>query len=89
MKTYPRCGRSLDESAFGKDKRAKDGLRCWCKDCCKIADRLRREDPVIKMRNARAVCKWREAHPEQVKELNDVRSRKKYMDPKTKRWWPD
>ena len=89
MKTCPRCGRSLDESAFGKDKRAKDGLRCWCKACYKIARRLRLEDPAVKMRNATTVRKWREAHPERVKEIKDTVMRKKYLDPKTKRWWPD
>ena len=89
MKTCARCGRSLDESAFGKDERTKDGLRYWCKRCDTTYASLRRKDPAVKAVEAKRVRNWREAHPERVKEIKDTVMRKKYLDPKTKRWWPD
>ena len=33
MKTCSKCGRSLDEARFFKNRRSKDGLRSSCKDC--------------------------------------------------------
>ena len=89
MKTCSRCGKTKDDGDFYRASRLKDGLHSWCKACDKIARRLRREDPAVKMRNATAVRKWREAHTELVKEIKDTAMRKKYLDPKTKRWWPD
>lgn len=33
MKECKKCHESKDESCFGKDKRKKDGLNIWCRDC--------------------------------------------------------
>lgn len=33
MKTCPACGVEKDASQFGKNKRRKDGLACYCRDC--------------------------------------------------------
>lgn len=33
MKKCNRCGRTLDNSEFGKNKAAKDGLQSWCREC--------------------------------------------------------
>lgn len=89
MKTCSRCGKTKDDGDFYKDRHLKDGLYSWCKACYKIARRLRREDPAVKAVEAKRVRNWREAHPERVKEIKDTVMRKKYLDPKTKRWWPD
>lgn len=35
MKRCSKCGRELPLSEFYKNKGKKDGLMCWCKDCCK------------------------------------------------------
>ena len=33
MKLCTKCKKLKDESDFSKDRRRKDGLRCWCKKC--------------------------------------------------------
>ncbi len=33
MKRCTKCKKLKDESEFSKDRRLKDGLRCWCKKC--------------------------------------------------------
>lgn len=33
MKRCGRCHQQLDESMFSKNKRTKDGLRCYCRKC--------------------------------------------------------
>lgn len=33
QKTCPRCGNTLPVSSFHRDKKKRDGLRSWCKDC--------------------------------------------------------
>ena len=86
MKMCSRCGKTKDDGDFYKDQHLKDGLYSWCKACYKIARRLRLEDPAVKMRNATAVRKWREAHPERVKEIKRAKAKAGYLNPKTKRW---
>lgn len=34
-KTCTRCGESLPRSAFSQDKRRRDGLSCYCRQCQK------------------------------------------------------
>ena len=89
MKTCSRCGNTKDDNEFYKNARLKDGLHSWCKACCKAARRLRWEDPAVKVRNAVAVRKWREGHPEKVKEIKHAKAKAGYLNPKMKQWWPD
>lgn len=35
QKHCPKCNRVLPKAMFGKSDRYKDGLYCWCKDCCR------------------------------------------------------
>ncbi len=39
MKVCTQCGVEKELSEFYKDKTRKDGLRRWCKDCCKVYNR--------------------------------------------------
>lgn len=41
MKECKKCKQSLELSAFSKDKRQKDGLFYYCKECCKKKDKQR------------------------------------------------
>lgn len=34
MKICPKCSRRLGPECFHKDANRKDGLACWCRDCC-------------------------------------------------------
>lgn len=36
MKRCPMCNSEKDEEAFGKDRRRKNGLAVYCRDCMKI-----------------------------------------------------
>lgn len=44
LKTCTKCGVEKDISCFSKKISAKDGLRSWCKSCCKISGKRYRED---------------------------------------------
>ena len=44
MKKCNRCGRTLDESEFGKNKSHKDGLQTWCRECTNEYMRERRNN---------------------------------------------
>ncbi len=41
MKQCTKCKKWKDESKFGKDRKSKDGLRYWCKDCVRADMRER------------------------------------------------
>lgn len=42
MKVCPKCGKEKENSKFHKNKNAKNGLQCYCKECVKIYMRERR-----------------------------------------------
>lgn len=42
MKTCTKCKKEKEFTEFYKDKRKKDGLRCWCKNC-QLEDNSKRE----------------------------------------------
>ena len=35
MKTCPKCKTDKESLSFHKSRSRKDGLKCWCKDCCR------------------------------------------------------
>lgn len=46
MKRCTKCGEWKDESEFGKKPRNKNGLNCWCKNCCnEQTKKYHAEDP--------------------------------------------
>ncbi len=80
-KVCPKCGRELPLECFGKHKRKKDGLQCWCKECFKQyyadnAERLKqysiayhtehRDEHIEKMNQ------WRADNPEYMKQWYDT-----------------
>lgn len=59
-----RCGRCKEEKSvndFYKNKQTKDGLKCWCKNCCK-KDNQKREHCYNERRR-----QYRETHKDEVK----------------------
>lgn len=51
MKKCNRCGRTLDESEFGKNKSHKDGLQSWCRECTNEYMRERWNTPPLQCEN--------------------------------------
>ncbi len=46
IKTCSKCKKTKPVENFHKHKIEKDGLKCWCKECCnKISQKWRRENP--------------------------------------------
>lgn len=43
MKRCPQCGESKERSAFGVDRKRKDGLKCYCKACRRSEAGVRRK----------------------------------------------
>ncbi|MCP4258685.1 MAG: hypothetical protein GY774_14470 [Planctomycetes bacterium] len=41
MKQCSKCKKRKDENEFGKNRKSKDGLRCWCRDCVAVYARGR------------------------------------------------
>ena len=39
MKYCPKCKMEKELSDFRKNRSRKDGLKCWCRDCCQEDDR--------------------------------------------------
>lgn len=67
MKTCIKCGVEREETAFGKDKQRKDGLRAWCKPCSKeylAAYRLKNKAKLIEQTRA-----YRLANAAKLREL--------------------
>jgi 5-methylcytosine-specific restriction endonuclease McrA len=62
MKTCSKCQQTLDASAFGRDKRATDGLKYWCKGCVRAGIKAWQAANPEKMRAYRA--QWAANNPE-------------------------
>lgn len=62
-KICSKCGRELPLIEFSKNKKAKDGLCCWCKECQKQHYQAHKEE--IKQYNT--------AHAEELKQYNTKR----------------
>lgn len=43
MKRCPKCGRTLDESMFGKNSSQKSGLQVYCKECQRVCAKAQNE----------------------------------------------
>lgn len=65
MKTCSKCKRELDMSCFHKDKKAKDGLRCICKDCqLQVVKEWKKANPDRCRENLK---RWQKANPDYMK----------------------
>jgi len=55
MKLCSKCKKQKDESEFGKHRKSKDGLGCWCKECVRANAReryeIKKRDSVKKYNN--------------------------------------
>ena len=69
-KTCPRCEETKSISEFHKNKKAKDGLNGYCKECHKRSNKKYRRTNLEKVRerNKESSKKYRKANPEKVKE---------------------
>ena len=85
MKTCRKCLESLPETEFYLAKKAKDGLRTYCKSCCRA---LRRADHHNnKERNNAYSLQYMKDHPEKKKKYQDKYepSRPRYLSRLAKR----
>jgi len=62
-KRCPKCERTLPRSEFSRGAAMKDGLQCYCKECCKEANaawlrKKRGEDPVWHADNLKRMRKF-------------------------------
>jgi len=73
-KICPKCGKEKPKSEFYKEKRRKDGLKCWCKEC-HLADSRKREKEYNETRK-----NYRETHKEEYR----ANKRKYYVENKEK-----
>ena len=50
MKQYSKCKKRKDESEFGKNRKSKDGLGCWCIECMRAnrRERYKKKRGVVK-----------------------------------------
>ncbi|KKL75825.1 hypothetical protein LCGC14_2051050 [marine sediment metagenome] len=83
MKQCTKCKGKKEPSEFYKDKRCKDGLKCWCKECL---HKYRQSEPGKEVRqkyrqsgagresSRRSNQKRRLLHPEKAKANDAVRS---------------
>lgn len=65
-KACPKCGETKTGTDFHKDKRRKDGLASWCKECAKANSKRWRDDNVAEIERKRR-AKYAAA-PEAVRE---------------------
>lgn len=78
-KKCPKCGRELALECFGKDKRSKDGLQSYCKECKKQHNKQYRAEHVEYFKQ------WYAEHAEAKKQYskqwrdNNAEARKQYM----------
>ncbi len=58
MKLCRKCKKQKDESDFGKNRKRKDGLKYWCKDCERayIRERYKKEGKGLKKYNRYEEC---------------------------------
>lgn len=75
-KICTKCKLELPVTAFHKDKRAKDGLSFWCKECTK---KYMKEHYKNNSEKILASCaKWRENNPEKLAEYYKKNSKRMY-----------
>ena len=68
-KICSKCKKKKDLSEFSKDSYQKNGLRCWCRECCKKRREKYYSVPENKAKLVQQVLKSREHHKEQYREL--------------------
>lgn len=66
LKLCPRCNIEQQRTEFTKDKNRPDGLKVYCKTCCKIERTENRDYHRSKSKE------WRENNPERFKEKRDA-----------------
>jgi hypothetical protein len=69
-KTCTRCKVTKTLDQFCRDRRRKDGLNLWCRECKTATAREYRRTEAGRANNARAVKKYAQANPEKIKEIN-------------------
>lgn len=72
VKRCPKCGRELPLGSFYKKASTKDGLSCWCKDCCKEANKATAEKAKEARRNKPEVAKEKAPAKEKAVWTKDV-----------------
>lgn len=60
------CGKQLDVSLFNVNRRTRDGLHAWCKQCCRRAEKIRYS--IVKEEKLRQVREWQDKNVEKVRE---------------------
>lgn len=66
MKRCSKCGRELSEDAFNKNKSAKDGLTCWCKEC--VREQSKKHYEINKCKYAEQHSQYREKNKDKIAE---------------------
>jgi hypothetical protein len=66
MKQCGLCKKEFGLELFSINKRAKDGLHAWCKNCCRKAERERYK--IVREQKIKEVREWQEKNLQKVKE---------------------
>lgn len=69
MKVCAKCKENVKLNEFGKDKRRKDGLNCYCKGCVNICSTKYREENTEKVKNKH--IRYSEENPEKLKKAKN------------------
>lgn len=87
MKTCPSCGVEKDASEFGKNKRRKDGLACYCRECSRKKAREFARTPAQQEKRK----DWYERNRQKVKRQAKQRwaVKKEQYEPARQRWAAD
>ena len=101
MKRCPKCGGTLPLSNFTKDKKRRDGLSCWCRECNKKNVKAHRSCPdVAEQRRVternryyfdpdkvkKRSAEWYKANADRAKKTNALALRKRMICPIFRLW---
>ena len=84
MKTCSKCHVPKDPSEFGLGKTYSDGLKCWCRECCRKQARVFARTPEQQQKRKQ----WADDHKERLRQQAKYRwkTRKHIYEPARQRW---
>lgn len=85
MKKCPRCGKEKNKSEFNKDKRRKDGLSFYCRECIRKIYKEWSEKPKNREHKNKDGLEWYHANREEISKRRKKRRQEQMRNPEYKR----